>query len=116
VSEPWTWEGVIERLRARGYSVDEIIDQFDRETARERTGVNLGGSRSGEMLDWGSLHGRNRIKAMIEAAFRGDKITEGEVRAKEAELREAGQPHGADSIARALHTTSSTVRRRLKRL
>lgn len=39
-----------------------------------------------------------------------------EVRAMQVKLQVAGRPHGADAIARALHVSPSTVRRRLGRL
>lgn len=124
-----TWEAEIERLIERGYLDDEIEDSFDR---RHRQSLELDKwdpllsfpsrlTRSGESLYWGELRGRRRIVALIADVRRAsgdarDEVTEAQVRAKLEELKAAGKDHGADSIAKALNTSPSTVRRRLGRL
>ena len=53
------------------------------------------------------------IKVSATTTRTGLGITRGQIEAKRAELRDAGKPAGYDALARALHASPSTIRRRL---
>lgn len=113
------WDDLIEFYIERGYADDEIVDEFDRE-ARRGKGWEIMFTRSGEYVDWGTLHGRRTVLALLTAA-RGatrsaEDVSAEDVRAMERKLAEAGQPHGIDSLATALHVSPATIRRRLGRI
>ncbi len=95
-----TWDAALERLVSEGATDDEI--------------------RQGASWDALTIPERREIETKV-AALRGrrlvgETVTAEMVRAKQEELRAADQPHGIDSVAKALHTSPGTVRRRLGRL
>jgi hypothetical protein len=59
------WEGEIEFYIERGYADDEIEDEFDRQA---RQGSNVIFTRSGEHVEWGTLHGRRTVLALLATA------------------------------------------------
>ena len=56
------WEGLIERLVERGFTLDEIVAEFD---VAEAAHPLRRFTRSGERLAWGSLHDRRRVIALL---------------------------------------------------
>lgn len=61
------WDDLIEFYIERGYADDEIEDEFDRE-ARRGKGWEIMFTRSGEYVDWGTLHGRRTVLALLATA------------------------------------------------
>ena len=55
-----TWDDNIEYQLERGLTADEIVDLFDHWALTGEMST-----RSGEWLDWGLIHGRRRILALI---------------------------------------------------
>jgi hypothetical protein len=62
------WDGHIEYQIHRGLTDDEIVDLFDHMTGPSGSWEMF--TRAGEPLDWGTLHGRRRIVALL-ATIRG---------------------------------------------
>ncbi len=123
-----SWEAIIEYLIELGYSDDEIADDFDQVVVHDSHHQYSESTRSGERIEWSTLHGRRRVLALL-ATIRGEPAepviserpeaapiplpTREAVVAKQAELRAAGARHyGYETLAREFSPTSpSTIRR-----
>jgi len=112
VSDPegWTWDAVIERLLDRGYTDEEIADEFDR-----TQDPGPGATRAGETMAWSSLHERRRIMALVTKLRTRvrDDVTAEDVRAERDRRKAAHEPSGYDALAKHFHVDPSTIRRRL---
>ena len=86
-----TWDDLIEYLIERSFDADEIRSEFDQRAHRLEEPFRAS-TRAGELLDWGTLHGRRRVDAMIVA-----KIT---ARPVAIAHRPRGRPKGSRTIPR----------------
>jgi predicted NAD/FAD-dependent oxidoreductase len=99
------FEHTVQELIGKGYSRDEIIDEIDHGYAyfTPRT-----------------LHERRTVREYVDAALadvgQTPTVTTEEVLAEKARQEAAGLPAGIGSLARALHVSEATIRRRLGRL
>lgn len=88
----------VDRLIERGYAEDEIVDEVFRGKSP-------------------TLHDRRFLERYVHGRVADAKeVTREQVLEKEAELKARGAAHGVGSIAKALKTSETTVRRRLGRL
>lgn len=87
---------------------DELLADARNELAGERA----------RLAEIEALEQAERDLSRLQAGHKAREVdvTEEQVRAKQAELEAAGQPAGAGSLAKALHTSEATIRRRLGRL
>ncbi|TAL08226.1 MAG: AsnC family protein [Chloroflexota bacterium] len=89
---------------------------------RAASGVHTGRTPEGHLIYTCTGCGACAVWTVLPNGDRGERIedsqapTETEVRAMEDELKKAGKSYGIGSLAKALNTSETTIRRRLKRL
>lgn len=98
-----SWEGLLGELVRQGATDAEIW--------------------AGDWLRFLPIFARRRLEAMLAgirgapardvAATAAGILTRDEVLRTQAQLRAAGQPYGQKALAKALHTSQATIRRRL---
>ena len=93
------------------------------EALRAASGVHVGRTADGDLRFTCTVCAASATWSVLQDGSRGSRVDQGpdepseaQVLAKQAELLEAGLPGGIGSLAKALHTSEATIRRRLGRL